>query len=126
MSALPKFRLLAPEFSGELDATVNEFLAIAPNFVNLALYTGEAVDIATALKAASLMLARKNSATGQSSGGEVSMEKEGDLSRSYGAASKFNEGLDIYMQQLRDLNLALGINQYGAALTRMADLVPAL
>ena len=126
MSALTKFRLLAPEFSGELDATVNEFLAIAPNFVNLALYTGEAVDIATALKAASLMLARKNSATGQSSGGEVSMEKEGDLSRSYGAASKFNEGLDIYMQQLRDLNLTLGINQYGAALTRMADLVPPL
>lgn len=126
MSALTKFRLLAPEFSGELDATVNQFLALAPSFVNLALYTGEAVDIATALKAASLMLAQKNSATGQSSGGELTMEREGDLSRSYGASTKFNEGLDIYAQQLRDLNLALGINQYGAAVTRMADVVPAL
>lgn len=126
MSALTKFRLLAPEFAAELDATVNEFLALAPSFVNLSLYTGEAADIATALKAASLMLARKNSATGNSSGGEVTMEKEGDLSRSYGAASKFNEGLDMYAQQLRDLNLTLGINQYGAGLTRMADLVPAL
>ena len=126
MTALTKFRLLAPEFTGEPDATVNELLSLAQSFVNLSLYQGEAVDIATALKAASLMLARKNSATGQSGGGEVSMEKEGDLSRSYGKSSKFNEGMDIYMRQLRDLNLTLGINQYGAALTRMADWVPAL
>jgi hypothetical protein len=126
MTALTTFRLLAPEFAGETDPTVNQFLALAPSFVNLALYTGEAVDIATALKAASLMLARKNSGSGQSSGGELSMEKEGDLQRSYGTSPKMNEGLDLYMQQLRDLNMALGINQYSGALTRMADQVPAL
>ena len=126
MTALSNFRLLAPEFAGEVDSTVNQFLALAPNFINLALYTGDAIDIATALKAASLMLTQKNSATGQSSGRELTMEKEGDLSRSYGASSKFNEGLDIYAQQLRDLSMSLGINQYSGAITRMADWVPSL
>lgn len=126
MTALTVFRTLAPEFAAESDATVNEFLALAPSFVNVALYPAESADIAIALKAASLMLARKNSASGQSSGGELIREREGDLERSYGAASSKNDGLDIYAQQLRDLTLAAGVNQYSASITRMADSIPAL
>jgi hypothetical protein len=126
MTALTVFRTLAPEFAAESDATVNEFLALSPSFVNVALYPAESADIAIALKAASLMLARKNSASGQSSGGELIREREGDLERSYGAASSKNDGLDIYAQQLRDLTLAAGVNQYSASITRMADSIPAL
>lgn len=125
MTALTTFRLIAPEFSGEDDATVNQFIALAPSFINVNLY-GDSLDLAIALKAASLMLARKNSASGQSSGGELLMEKEGDLQRTYGASTGNNDGLDIYMQQLRDLNMNLGVNQYSGALTRMADWVPSL
>ena len=125
MTALTTFRLIAPEFSGETDETVSQFISLAPSFINVNLY-GDSLDLAIALKAASLMLARKNSASGQSGGAELLMEKEGDLQRSYGAATGKNDGLDIYMQQLRDLNINLGINQYGGAMTRMADWVPAL
>jgi hypothetical protein len=126
MSQIETFRLIAPEFADETEATVNQFLALALNFVNVNLYPAESVDLAIALKAASMMLARKNSALGQSSGGELLMEKEGDLQRTYGASTGNNDGLDIYMQQLRDLNMNLGVNQYSCALTRMADWVPSL
>ena len=125
MTALTTFRLIAPEFSGETDETVSQFIALAPSFINVNLY-GDSLDLAIALKAASLMLARKNSASGQSGGAELLMEKEGDLQRSYGAATGNNDGLDIYMQQLRDLNMNLGINQYSGSMTRMADWVPSL
>ena len=125
MTALTTFRLIAPEFSGEDDATVNQFIALAPSFINVSLY-GDSLDLAIALKAASLMLARKNSSLGQSSGSELTMEKEGDLQRSYGASKGKNDGLDLYMQQLRDLNINLSINQYSGAMTRMADWVPSL
>jgi hypothetical protein len=126
MTTIEFFRIVAPEFSGESDATVNQFIALAPSFINVNLYADDSLNLALALKTASLMLARKNSASGQSSGGELLSEKEGDLQRSYGAAIGKNDGLDIYMQQLRDLNMNLGINQYSASTTRMADLVPSL
>lgn len=126
MTQLSTFRLIAPEFAGESDATVNEFLVLAPLFITLSNYAIASQDLAVALKAASLMLARKNSASGQSSGGELLSEKEGDLQRSYGAAKGQNDGLDLYMQQLRDLELMNGVSRSSASLTRMADLVPSL
>lgn len=124
--SLETFRLIAPEFAGESDATVNSMLTMAALYVNLDLYPVASQDLAQSLKAASLMLSRKNSANGQSSGGELLSEKEGDLQRSYGAATGQNEGMDIYAQQLRDLELASGLNRYSASVTRMADQVPGL
>ena len=124
--SLETFRLIAPEFASESDVTVNAMLTMASLYINLAIYPSESQDLVKSLKAASLMLARKNSGSGQSSGGELLSEKEGDLQRSYGAATGNNDGLDIYMQQLRDLQFACGLNAFSGSLTRMADQVPGL
>lgn len=117
MTALTTFRLIAPEFSGENDATVNQFIALAPSFINVNLYS-DSLDLAIALKAASLMLARKKSASGQSSGGELLMEKEGDLQRSYsaGSSSSILGSKNQYELMLDRLSLSIGfggVTRYG-------------
>lgn len=124
MSALDKFRLIAPEFSTVADATVNSFLEMAPSFIDADQYADP--DLATALQAASLMLVQKNSSLGQSSGSVLMSEKEGDLSRSYGQASSKSEILDIYADMLLKLGRKTGVGTAGASITRMADWVPSL
>lgn len=101
---LEVFRIVAPEFSGELDATVQAFLDLAPLYINPEIYPVESRGLALVLKAASLMYQRKRSASGSSSGGAILEEKEGDLMRKYGATGKNGETLDIYEQQLRELS----------------------
>lgn len=120
MTALTNFRLIAPEFSSESDETVNSFIALASIFIHYEAFAD--ADLATALKSASLMLVRKNSASGASEG-VITMEKEGDLQRSY-SESTLNNGADIYQKMLNDLAIASGIGFGG--ITRMADMTPSL
>ena len=107
MTPLQYFRIVAPEFSAVLDADVNAFLTMAPLFIDVSLFDGETANLATALKAASLMLSQKKSASGSSSGGAIIEEKEGDLMRKYSEANALSGNVDIYEQQLN--NLSLGI-----------------
>lgn len=115
-TSLEYFRLVAPEFSGELDATVNTYIGMAASFVNSGAFINP--ELALAYQAASLMLASKASATGVTGGALIS-EKEGDLQRQY-AAPKAGEVTDIYLAQLQRLGAATGFGA-GAILTRMAD-----
>ena len=107
MTSLQYFRLIAPEFDAESDATVNEFITMAALFVSVDLYDGETASLAVALKAASLMLSKKKSSTGASDGGTVVEEKEGDLMRKYSTDAGSNAVVDIYEQQLKQLSLGI-------------------
>jgi hypothetical protein len=83
MTALQYFRLLAPEFASISDAIVNQWLTIAEMFVPTGCIDAEKYAMATALYAAHLIKQSIVSASGGAVG-PVTMEKEGDLARSYG------------------------------------------
>ena len=117
-TSLEYFRLVAPEFSGELDATVNAYIGMASSFINAAAYVNP--ELATAYQAASLMLSSKNSESGVT-GGALIREKEGDLERHY-AAPKIGAAHDIYLAQLLRLGAATGFSGC-AVLTRMFDVI---
>ena len=97
-TSLEYFRIIAPEFSTELDSTVNAFITLSSDFIDATQYTN--ANLALAYMAASLMYQQKQSASGQSSGLDLTMEKEGDLQRSYGKNSSSTMTKDIYQQQL--------------------------
>ena len=105
---LETLRLLAPEFAGIPDAEVQKFLDIAPLFIDPLKYSIETRGLALVYQACSLMYQQKQSTSGDSSGLDVTMEKEGDLQRSYGRPGVSNskgDAKDIYMQQLDMLTL---------------------
>lgn len=105
---LEVLRLVAPEFSAVSDTDVQKFLDIAPLFIDPMKYSEETRGLALVYQACSLMLQQSQSASGDSSGLDVTMEKEGDLQRSFGRAGVSNarSGVkDIYMQQLDLLSL---------------------
>lgn len=122
---LEAFRLIAPEFAGESDETVHMFLDMAPLYINAEAYPENQRGLALVLKAASLMLLRKGSASGISAGGALKREREGDLEREYAQSTSggSNANLDIYAAQLKQLGASAGIG-FGAAITRMANQVP--
>lgn len=101
---LETFRLLIPEFAASSDETVQSFLDIAPLFIDPMRYSEATRGLALVYQAASLMYQQKQSSLGDSSGLDVTMEKEGDLQRSYGKSSS-GETKDIYMQMLDKLSL---------------------
>jgi len=105
MTPLEAFRIAAPEFAAESDATVNQYLTMATLYINVAGYPVDAQPLAQALKAASLMVLRKTSLTGGSAGGAIIEEREGDLTRKYSEASS-STITDIYADQLDKLGLA--------------------
>ena len=105
---LETLRLIAPEFASTSDTDVQKFLDLAPLFIDPLRYSVETRGLALVYQACSLMLGQKNSASGESSGLDVTMEKEGDLQRSYGRSGVSNsksQVKDIYMQQLDLLSL---------------------
>ena len=79
MTALEYFRLLAPEYSATLDATVNQWLAVADLQAAETCFTDDRAEMAQALYAAHLLTL---SVSGGVVGAIVS-EREGDLSRTY-------------------------------------------
>ena len=119
---LEVFRLVAPEFATVDDTTVQQFLDLAPLFIDPLLYPEDKRGMALVLQAASLMYQQKQSITGASNGGQLVREKEGDLERQYGSASSSSSSTlknmprNIYLQQL-DM-LSLGVTGVGI-MTRM-------
>jgi len=82
-TSLEYFRLVAPEFASTSDAVVNQWITIAGMFVPTGCLDVEKYAMATALYAAHLMKLASSTASGGASG-PITMEKEGDLARSYG------------------------------------------
>ncbi len=116
-TSLEYFRIIAPEFSATADASVTPFILLAGDFIDVTQYTNQ--ELALAYMAASLMYQQKQSSSGQSSGLDLTMEKEGDLQRSYGSSSSNKIGMtkDIYQQQLdmlaRSFSGACIMTRYG-------------
>lgn len=84
MTQLEYFRLLAPEYAGVIDATVNIWLGIAERIVNVAGMDAETEAMAIALYAAHMY---RVTVSASSTMGIVESEKEGDLARSYAKLS---------------------------------------
>lgn len=85
MSPLQYFRLFAPAFASIDDATVSQWLTVAESMVNVGCLDTERQNMAIAYYAAHLMSITESASSGAS--GPIKSEKEGDLSRSYGAVS---------------------------------------
>jgi hypothetical protein len=118
---LEAFRLVVPEFAAESDATVQAFLDLAPHFIDPMQYDESVRSLALVYQAASLMYQKNQSALGNSSGGQLASEKEGDLARSYfkgGGVGVKGASSDIYAQQLDTLSLAVGgiMTRYGSTI----------
>ena len=79
MTELEYFRLLAPEFAGVADATVNQWLSVAGNLTETGCLDAERAAMAQALYAAHLLTL----STAGGAVGAVVSEREGDLSRTY-------------------------------------------
>jgi len=104
-SQLETFRLVAPEFASVSDVEVQKFLDLAPLFIDPMQYSVETRGLALVYQAASLMYQQKQSTSGDSSGLDLTMEKEGDLQRSYGKPNGNAVSKDIYLQALDRLSL---------------------
>lgn len=102
---LETFRLLIPEFAASSDETVQSFLDLAPLFIDPLRYSVETRGLALVYQAASLMYQQKQSSLGDSSGLDVTMEKEGDLQRSFGKPNGKAVSKDIYLQALDRLSM---------------------
>lgn len=113
-TAFEAFHIIAPEFADEPDDVVDAMLALAPLHINVSAYPADSQPFVHALQAASLLVQHRKSSAGNSSGGTVISEKEGDLSRTY---SEKGGEKDIYAQQID--KLSLGVFGFGA-MTRMS------
>ena len=96
MTELEYFRLLAAEFASVDDATVERWLSVAGNLVNVGTLNAERAAMARALYAAHLLsLSTRSGQGGAAALGPVTSEREGDLQRSYGGI----KGGDTYLGQ---------------------------
>ena len=124
-SQLETFRLVAPEFASVSDAEVQKFLDLAPLFIDPLKYSVETRGLAIVYQAASLMYQQKQSTSGDSSGLDLTMEKEGDLQRSYGKPNGKAVSKDIYLQALDRLSLQFSgatiMTRYGLTVPQGID-----
>lgn len=122
---LETLRLLAPEFASVDDTTVQAMLDIAPLVINADAYSEEVRGLALVYQACILLWQRQNSATGASSGGTLTREKEGDLERSF---SSSKTPLDQFGARsiYHDMLARLSVTVTMGGITRMADWVPSL
>jgi hypothetical protein len=96
MTELQYFRLLAPEFASVADETVNQWLLVAGNLVNVDCLDTERAAMALALYAAHMLRLAQTQSSGVSAAmGAITSEKEGDLQRSYAGV----KGSDTYLGQ---------------------------
>lgn len=125
MTQLATLRLIAPEFASESDVTVQAMLDLAPLIIDPLLYSEDVRGLALVYQACILLAQRKASESGMASiAGELKMEKEGDLSRSYSAGTTSGKfGASNQYQLMLD---RLSMNISGGGITRMADWVPSL
>jgi hypothetical protein len=87
MTPLEYFRVLAPEFAAVPDASVNVWLQMALDEINVECLDVERAARAQALYAAHLLKTSSSAATGSGGMGQVTSEKEGDLQRTYATLS---------------------------------------
>lgn len=122
---LETFRLVAPEFATTSDTDVQAFLDMAPLFIDPMQYSVETRGLALVYQAASLMYQQKQSTSGDSSGLDLTMEKEGDLQRSYGKPNGKAVSRDIYLQALDRLSLQFSggcmMTRYGLNIPQGVD-----
>jgi len=116
---LETLRLIAPEFASVDDVTVQSMLDLAPLIIDPLLYSEDVRDLALVYQACILLSQRSASAEGTASiAGDVTMEKEGDLQRSYsaGSSSSMLGSKNQYELMLDRLSLAIGfggVTRYG-------------
>lgn len=116
---LETLRLIAPEFASVDDVTVQAMLDIAPLIIDPLLYSEDVRGLALVYQACILLAQRSASAEGTASiAGDVTMEKEGDLQRSYsaGSSSSMLGSKNQYELMLDRLSLAIGfggVTRYG-------------
>ena len=106
MTPLEYFRLLAPEFASVADATVNSWLTMAGNLIEVGCLDAERAAMAQALYAAHLLsLTTRSGQGGAAALGPVTSEREGDLQRSYGGVKGGGTylGQTTYGQQYLDI-----------------------
>lgn len=116
MTALQYFRLMAVEFAGVIDATVNTWITIATSDVYAPCLSAEDLERAKSLMAAHLMKLSSDAASGVA--GTIKSEKEGDLSRTYGNLS--NDGTLLGSTTYGQQYIALTSRCFGATImTRM-------
>lgn len=119
MTQLTTLRLVAPEFASVNDVTVQAMLYLAPLIIDQLLYSEEVRDLALVYQACILLAQRNASAEGTASiAGDVTMEKEGDLQRSYssGSSSSMLGSKNQYELMLDRLSLSIGlggVTRYG-------------
>lgn len=104
MTQLQWFRLLASEFSALTDSQVNALLSAAAVFVDTNGLNTDQANAALALYAAHLQWVSVYH-TSSTKTGNVTSEKEGDLSRTYGAMQGDDTwiGQSPYGQQFNDI-----------------------
>jgi hypothetical protein len=126
MTTLTTLRLIAPEFASVDDATVQAMLDLAPLLIDVNLYAANVRDLAVVYQACILLSQRKASEDGfASASGDLIMEKEGDLSRSYSSGDGNSDRFGSDNQYELCLK-RLGMNAMLGGITRMANDVPAL
>lgn len=118
-------RLVAPEFAGVDEFDIEGLMEIAQVVIDPQAYPENVRDLAIVYQTCILLSQRAASANGTAGAtGDLTMEKEGDLQRSYAAgksAGRFGSKnqYELALDKL-SLNLSMG------GITRMADWVPAL
>lgn len=124
-SQLETLRLVAPEFASVDDATVQNMLDLSALIISPMVYADNIRGLALVYQACILLAQRQSSASGLASvAGDLTMEKEGDLQRSFSAG---NGGDQFGAKNQYELMLSkLSQNVSMGGLTRMADLVPGL
>jgi len=116
---LETLRLIAPEFASVDDVTVQAMLDIAPLIIDPLLYSEDVRGLALVYQACILLAQRSASSEGTASiAGDVTMEKEGDLQRSYsaGSSSSLLGSKNQYELMLDRLSLSIGfggVTRYG-------------
>jgi hypothetical protein len=104
MTALQYFRLFAPAFASVDDVTVGQWLTVAESMVNVGCLDTERQNMAIAYYAAHLLSVTESASSGAA--GPVKSEREGDLSRSFGAISGDDTWLGQTPYGLAYLNLS--------------------
>jgi len=124
-SQLDTLRLIAPEFAAVDNTTVESMLQLSALIIDPLAYPENIRGLALVYQACILLSQRSASANGTAGAtGDLTMEKEGDLQRSYSAGSS-NDRFGAKNQYEIMLD-KLSVNLFMGGITRMADVVPAL
>jgi len=120
---LETLRIVAPEFAGESDVTVQAMLDLAPLIIDPLLYAENVRGLALVYQACILLSQRSASASGTASvSGSLVREKEGDLERQFSAGSSSSSKTSGKNQYEIALD-RLSVNISMGGITRMFDVI---